>query len=459
MRNWLRRLFRKDGRPAARRRLPESLDPRAFAPVPDGGWLVGGAVRDALLGREQADMDWLVAQPERTASLAASLVEGAYFALDERRGHWRVVTGSTIRDYIRLDGSLEQNLLQRDFTINSLAMGGDGRIIDVADGLADLQAGLLRMNGEQVLRADPVRLLRGVRLAAQLGFEFHPGTLDAMRRLAREQQEGVLSLPAWERVRVELDSIVTSERAAAGFRLLADLGLLDVYLPELTAGRGVFQGGFHHLDVMDHQIEALAALLQSFPEADLSLRWATLLHDVGKPGTVERPEEGPARFHGHDRLGGELARNAMARLRQPTARQERVAELVRRHMLQLPRDERGARRLTHRYRHLLPDLLKLMIADREAARGRLSSENTRKGYRLALAQILAIMNEPPPQRPLLSGHELMELLGIESGPRVGEAARYLAELQAVGDAGTVEEAAGHLRAYARAQGWFGEDAD
>lgn len=458
--DWIGKLFGRKQTRLESRKLKLPVNVRDFAPWPEGGYLVGGAVRDALLDRPLADLDWLVPQPERAASLAAGLADGAHFALDERRGHWRVVTSSTIRDYIRLDGTLDANLQQRDFTVNSLALAASGEIVDPTGGLGDLRAGVLRMNGAEQLRADPLRLLRGVRLASELGLELEPATRQAIEELAGLHRSGELPLPAWERSRSELDRILLSERAAQGVKLLDDLGLLDAYLPELAAGRGVDQGGFHHLDVLGHQIDALAQLLHHFPEADLTLRWATLLHDVGKPGTGEPDEETPGRirFHGHDRTGSELARSMMQRLRQPSARAERVAALVRRHMQPLPTDDKATGRFIHRYGELLPDLLKLMVADREAARGRLASEAARKRYRVAIGRVLGQLEETPdtPVAPLFSGEELMEMLQLEPGPKVGQAVRYLAELQAVGDADTAEEAERHLREYARVQ-WGQEE--
>ena len=418
---------------------------------------MGGAVRDALLGRELTDLDWLVPQPERAASLAAGLVDGAHFALDEDRGHWRVVTNSTIQDYIVLDGPIEQNLLERDFTINALALGADGQVTDAAGGLADLQSGLLRMLSRDNLRADPLRLLRAVRFVTELDLTLEEQTEQAISELAAEHAAGTLPLPAWERSRSELDRILLSSRAMSGVQLLDRLGLLDVYLPELAAGRGVDQGGMHHLDVLGHQIESLGHLLGNFPAADLTLRWATLLHDIGKPGTrsVDDDEDGLGRirFHGHDRLGAEQSRALMQRMRQPSARAERVAALVRRHMQPLPRDEKSTRRFIHRYGELLPDLLSLMVADREAARGRLASDASRRNYRVAIGRVLHALEEVPPEPavPLLSGSELMKMLDLQPGPQVGQAVRYLAELQAVGDASTVEEAEQHLREYARVQ--------
>lgn len=454
---WLKNLFSGQRGAAPERRLEEP-DPQLFQPWPEGGLLVGGAVRDALLGRGITDLDWLVAQPERSASLAAGLLSGAHFALSEERGHWRVVTKDTLRDYIRPLGDLEEDLKSRDYTVNALALRQDGQLVDVTGGVADLRAGVLRMTGPEQLQADPVRLLRGVRLAVELELELEPATKAEIKRIAALHAAGSLPLPAWERSRAELDRILMSERAFSGLRLLSDTGLLDVYLPELAAGRGVDQGGFHHLDVLDHQLEAVRQLLRHFPDSDLTLRWATLLHDIGKPGT--RSEDGGdsrrVRFHGHDREGAEQARLLMQRLRQPAARTERTAQLVRRHMQPLPRDAKATGRFIHRYGELLPDLLRLMVADREAARGRLASAEARKRYRLDVGRVLKALAETPAEapEPLLSGAEIMELLGLEPGPEVGQAVRYLAELQAVGDARTVEEAVPHLKKYAEAQ-WGG----
>src|SRR5690554_6752361 len=179
--DWLARLFGRKRPAAAARILKEPVGVREFAPWPEGGYLVGGAVRDALLDRKSTDLDWLVAQPERAASLAAGLVDGAHFALDEARGHWRLVTSNSIRDYIRLDGELDDNLRNRDYTINALALTASGKVHDVTGGLEDLRAGTLRMTGVAQLRSDPVRLLRGVRLVTELDLKLDPATEAAMK--------------------------------------------------------------------------------------------------------------------------------------------------------------------------------------------------------------------------------------------------------------------------------------
>jgi len=421
-------------------------------------------VRDALLGRPGADTDWLVADPQASARQLAEALEGSAFPLDEVRGAYRVVAGNRTFDLSPLVGSLEQNLAARDYTVNAMAVLPDGTLIDPFEGRRDLARQQLRMLSPAALTADPLRPLRGVRLAVELGFGLEPATRQVITSQAAAQVRGETPIPAWERVGEELGRLMMSDRAADGVVLLAALGLLRVYLPELAQTRGIEQRGFHHLDVFEHSVEALRQLLKRFPEADLALRWAALLHDIGKPATKSYdPSEARVildeagcyyHFYGHDRLGSRLAQAVLARLRTPHEVALRVAKLVRGHMLPLPKGEREARRFVHRRRDILPDLLKLMIADREAARGPLASDHMREAYRLALGRVLAIMAEPQPERPLLDGHEVMALLNLKPGPRVGQARRFIQEAQAVGDVRTREDAEAALRRYAQAQGWL-----
>jgi poly(A) polymerase len=439
---WLRRRAA-----SARLNMPHSTV------VPEGGVLVGGAVRDLLLDRTPNDLDWLVTEPERAAREAAEALGGSAFPLDDARGHWRTIADEVSYDYAPMRGSLEADLDARDFTLNAVALRPDGTLIDPHRGADDLQRRRLRMVARANLDADPLRTLRGVRLMTTLNLEAEPATEEALREVALALAAGALPLPAWERSAAELTAMLTHPRAAWGLTRLESLGLMTTLLPELAAGRGVAQGGFHHLDVLDHSLAALAALIELFPDADTALRWGALLHDVGKPDTAELGEDGRTRFYGHDRLGAELTQRALTRLRQPVALIARASALVRAHMLPLPKGEREARRFAHRRRTLLPDLLWLMIADREAARGPLSSPGSRRAYRIALSRIVAILGEAPERPPLLDGREVMALLDLPPGPQVGEALRFLREAEAVGDIGNDREAVEALRGYARAQGW------
>lgn len=452
---------RRRGGPLAR--LRNALRPRreelgpwpeltAFGPRPDGGVLVGGALRDALLGRPWSDVDWLVLDPERAARQLATREAAHAFPLDAARGHWRVVDGERTIDLTPLRGPVEADLERRDFTVNALALGPDGPI-DPLGGRADLAARRLVAASPGALADDPLRGLRGVRLAAALDLTWDPGTRTRAAEAAHAIHAGELAAPAAERMRDELTALLHVARPGDALADAHELGWLALLLPELVAGDGLEHGGFHHLDVLRHQLEALQRLATGFPDADVPLRLATLLHDVGKPACRERDELGRLRFHGHADVGAELASRALRRLRYERATVARVAELVRRHMLPLPKNEREARRFVHRRRALLPDLLELMIADRESARGRLSSAATRRAYRSALARVLALLAERPPEPPLLDGGEVMRLLDLAPGPRVGEALAFLAEARAVGDVRDRDEATRALRRFARARGW------
>ncbi len=365
-----------------------------------------------------------------------------------------IVEGVT-RDYLRLDTDIESNLRERDFTINTIALSADGLLIDPCNGYKDLKSKIIRMVQPENLSADPLRVLRAVRFATVLGFKLEPSTLQACKDVIHHQHQGNLVLPAWERIAEEMDKIILSERPASGFKLLLELGGLELYLPEIVAMQGVEQGGFHHLNVFEHSHEALRQLVLRFPESDSSLRWATLLHDVAKPAT--KTYDDSARhyhFYGHDQQGAEIAKGILERLRYSTQEVNKASSLIALHMLPLPKSDKEARRFVHRRQEVLPDLLKLMIADREAARGRLSSEKNREFYRLALARVLAILNEPAPERPLMTGQDVMLLLGIPEGPRVGEAVRFIQEARAVGDITSKEEAESSLKNFALRQGWL-----
>ena len=434
-----------------------------------GAVLVGGAVRDALLGRPTADLDWLVSDPQARADALARTLAGSVVPLDPERGHWRVVAAGRSWDLIAprdggdplRRGVLEADLRSRDLSVNAMAALPDGSVVDPTGGRGDLRSRVVRFSGPTVLRADALRAWRAVRFAAQLGFRLDEGSAAAIAALAADMAAGTVPLPALERIQAELSACLMLPKAGHAFAALDDLGLLELVLSELTAGRGVGQGGLHHLDVLQHQLEALQRLVDAFPDADAALRWATLLHDVGKPLT-RALEEGDVRpsFHGHDAVGAEVTARALRRLRLPHALAERAAKLVGAHMRPLPQGDKAARRFVHRLRPLLPDLLRLMVADREAARGPQASEAGRRRYRLALAEVIRRLEAAgAPAAPLLDGREVMRLLGLAPGPAVGEALAAIAEARAVGEVADAGEAVAYLRRMAAARGWPVEATD
>ncbi|GGM05578.1 tRNA nucleotidyltransferase [Deinococcus aerophilus] len=411
-------------------------------PFPAGGLLVGGAVRDWLRGVAPKDFDWVVPDPAAAARAMAAVLGGSAFALDEERGYWRVhLPGGVQHDLVPRPADVTDDLLRRDFTVNALAVTGEGRVLDPAGGRADLRARRLRMVSAANLRSDPLRAWRAARLETTLGFRLEADTEAEVRRVAAALADGTLSPPAPERVRDELHALLTHPGAAHGVLRLEALDLLALSVPELREGIGLEQGGFHHLDVFHHGVEALHQLLARRPDAPLPLRWATLLHDVGKPRarTVD-PETGRTHFYGHDKLGAALAAQRLGRLKLPGDDVRHVSRLIEAHMVPLPAGDREARRFVHRRRDLLPDLLSVMLADREAARGPSSNAASRHAYARAMNRVLeALEEQPAPPPPLLSGREVMALLGLPPGPRVGAALRAVNEAAALGE---VRDAAG-----------------
>jgi poly(A) polymerase len=236
-------------------------------------------------------------------------------------------------------------------------------------------------------------------------------------------------------VREELAKLLLGKRAPFGLHLLERTGLLGVYLPELTHLVGLHQGGVHHLPAWEHTLSVLFHLLWLWPEAPLEARLAALYHDAGKPLTRRyNPEVGRYRFFGHAEVGAEMAKAALFWLRFPKEVVEKAAHLVRRHMDRPPEGTKALRRFYFKRRDLLPALPYLMAADRLAAKGvEAEAWPLLEAYREAL-------KTPLPQEPLLSGEEVMALLGLRPGPLVGEALKALLEAQAEGSVASQEEA-------------------
>jgi len=460
-------------------------------------WLVGGAVRDRLLERPTADVDVAVAEdPARAArAIARSAGGAACFALSEDFGSWRVVarSGAWQVDVEPLRGqSIEEDLALRDFTINAIAQPiAGGAPIDPLGGIGDLRARRLRMVAPAAFAADPLRVLRMVRLAIELDLQAEAETV----RCASEHADA-LRVVSGERVFMELRRIIAAPRARAGVEMMAAVGAGAVVLPELEALRGVQQSRFHHLDVYGHTLEALdraveltadsnagapklqagagapelqacidgsreqVRALLAEPLADEltrgdALRWGALLHDAGKPLTREiREHDGRVTFLGHDVVGAELARKVLARLRASERLRAHVAALTRHHLrlgFLVHEPQPLARRTVFAYmRTCAPveaDVTLLSIADRLATRGDRARESIEAHLALAralLADALRWHAHGPP-RPLLRGDELAGELGITPGPRLGELLEELTAAQYAGEIETREQAIDHAR--------------
>lgn len=433
-------------------------------------WLVGGAVRDAILGRATADVDIDVVVEGDVGGAARALARaarGPRFELSDEFGAWRVMAPdrawqvdlSPLRG-----GSLEADLALRDFTVNAIAepLAGGARI-DPHGGAADLAARRLRAVGPRSLADDPLRVVRLVRLAAELGLRADPATA----ALARTSAPGAATV-AQERVWAELKRIVTGDGVIASLALMQDIGLTAAVLPELHALHGVDQSRYHHADVYAHTIEVLeqAVALQADPGAvfgeqpaeavravlaeplaegvdrGFGLRMGALLHDVAKPVTLGRRDDGSPTFIGHDSAGAELSREILTRLRAGEKLKAHVAALARHHLRLgfLVHETPLARRALYRYlRATEPvevDVTLLSVADRLATRGRKAHESIAKHLELAREVLPAALAWRAEGRraPLIRGDALAAELGLTDGPALG---RLLAELDEAHFAGEI----------------------
>ncbi|MFW6112979.1 MAG: HD domain-containing protein [Thermodesulfobacteriota bacterium] len=440
-------------------------------------FLVGGTVRELALGGRTPDLDLAVSQ--QTLELAQELARalgGTYVLLDEAERTARVVAGGDLLDLAEFRGpSLEEDLRGRDFTINALALdlaallaGEPVELIDPGGGRADLAAGQVRMVAAANLEADPLRLLRAYRFAATHGFTVTPDTAAAIQARA-----SALTRVAGERVHYELLQLLAAPRAAPVLRELDRVGLLTRIFPELLDMKGVPQDGYHHLNVFEHSLEAVAQLEEvlAAPERFLGglaaeirrqaaqpgraavLKVAALFHDIGKPQVQERRLQ-PARytFYHHERVGVEIFQRAARRLRFSQAQIKTVSRLITWHMrpfLLLPLFNQGeltTRALGRLVKDAGPELaagFALALADSLAGQGpqkpadaeaRLG-ELADRAWSFYEEQRAARRDQPR----LLTGHDL-KALGLTPGPEFRRLLEAVEEAQWEGQVKTREEA-------------------
>lgn len=397
-------------------------------------YLVGGSVRDRLLGRAAHDLDLATdAEPGVTKRLLHEAGAGAVWAVGERfgtigavlDGHEIEVTTFRGAEPGRFGRSLEEDLAHRDFTINALAIDlHRGRLIDPWGGEANLRSGVIRAVGDPGARfaEDPLRLLRAIRFAAELGFRIEGPTLGAI-----VEHAALIREPAVERIAAELNRILVSPNPDTGIRLLADTGLAAHVLPELLPMRGGSRGGHRHKDVFEHSLQVMRRL----PPV-LALRWAGLLHDVAKPRTLAI-EGGEVHYFGHEELGARMAREILTRLRLDTATIERVAGLIAQHgrtnAYESDWSDSAVRRFIRESGDLLEDLLIFSRADitsqrpAKIAAGLARVEELEARIRQVLAEAdIAKLTSP------LDGHELMALAGRPPGRWIGRIKDHLTQL-------------------------------
>lgn len=399
-------------------------------------FLVGGCVRDLLLGKSPKDWDIATdARPEEIQKIFPdSVYENSFGTVgvktDSEDQDLKIVEVTTYRlegrytdkrhpDEVKFAKTIEEDLSRRDFTINALALGFTEekaqRITDPFDGQKDLKAKLIRAvgNPEERFNEDALRLMRAVRFSAQLNFKIEEKTAAALKKRA-----GLLEFIAKERVRDELEKLIMTENAVKGIDEMRSLGLLKHVLPELEEGIGVGQNKHHVYTVYEHNTKSFEyAVSKNFP---LDLRIASLLHDVGKPRT-KRGEGSDSTFYGHQVVGERMVFEIMDRLRFPKTMAEKVALLVREHMFVYDPETvtlAGVRRLLRRVgTENIDDLFKVREADRIG-----SGVPKAQPYRLRYlkAMVEKVQKDPiSPKMLKIKGDAVMEILKIEPGPRVG----------------------------------------
>jgi poly(A) polymerase len=438
-------------------------------------WIAGGAIRDAALGREVTDLDLAVSgDPARIAKQIARAGDAHAFELSAEFATWRVVARdrSWQVDATALrGGTIEADLAARDFILGAVAVPlAGGEPIDPYGGIGDLERRLLRVVGEESFRADPLRLLRAVRLATDLELEIDSTTV----ALARSQA-ALAAESAGERQLAELRRLIGGADPLRGLSLLDDLGLTAVVMPELEALRGVEQGPNHHLDVHGHTLAVLERTLEV--EADLkrfageraaetkallaeplademsrgtALRFGALLHDIGKPAT-RGERDGFVTFIGHDSVGAEIVAGICHRLRASGRLSHHLQALTRHHLRlgfmvhEAPLPSRRVYEYLHATQPVAADVTLLTVADRLSARGSgpFATEEAIEAHlelaRQMLAAALDWHRDGPPE-PLLRGDDLAAELGIAPGPELGDMLAELAAAQYAGEVGTREQA-------------------
>ena len=437
-------------------------------------YLVGGSVRDAVLGRlnDDGDLDFTTdARPERLQKLLGPWADALWETGIEfgtigvgKAGVRLEITTFRADTYdqvsrnpeVRFGDNLDDDLVRRDFTVNAMAVritkDGPAEFHDPLGGLAALRAKVLDTPAapEISFGDDPLRMLRAARFASQLGFSVAPRVIGALIEMAPQ-----LGRITAERVAAELDKLLLGDDPVAGIDLMVQTGLGDVVLPEVGAMRMAIDEHHQHKDVYQHSLTVLRqAIALEDDGPDLVLRWAALLHDIGKPGTRKHEPDGGVSFHHHEVVGAKMTRKRMRALKYSKQMVDDVSQLVYLHLRfhgygDGKWTDSAVRRYVTDAGPLLPRLHKLVRADcttrNKKRAARLQANYDDLEHRIAE---LAAKEDLARVRPDLDGNEIMQILGIPAGPQVGKAWTYLKELRL--DRGPLP----HDEAVAELQKWW-----
>jgi putative nucleotidyltransferase with HDIG domain len=420
---------------------------QAAADLGAQAWVVGGYVRDKLLGRPHVNPDVVVERGNalKLAEHFAELAGAEPPVTFERFGTAQVTLPGHLVEFVNAraesyapesrkpdvrPATLDEDLRRRDFIINTLLMDFDGKVHDPLGGRKDLEARILRTPADplRTFADDPLRMLRAIRFASDLDFELAPDVLPAMRQMKSRLAPPVVSV---ERIAEELRRMLTSPRPRLALELLDAGELLKGVLPEVAACKGVQQTGYHTHDVFGHTLLTVERV-----PADLVLRLAALFHDVGKPSTATAD----GAFTGHEIVGADLAKSALERLRFAQKEIDVVVKLVRLHLRPVyyssEWSDGAVRRLARDAGSVLDRLMALARADIAAS----AYPEPEKLDELQ-ARIHAVLSEQPSRlAPLVTGEDVMHARGIGPGPEVGRIKKRIEELVIDGEVLPTREA-------------------
>lgn len=401
-------------------------------------YLVGGAVRDFLLGMENHDYDFTTdARPEEVIALfphqcIPTGIKHGTITVRFQKESYEVTTFRTEGEYqdgrhpdcVDFVRDLASDLERRDFTINALACNiENGKIIDLHEGIQDLKARTIRAigNPHERFREDALRMLRACRFASKLGFSVEAETKKAMTEIA-----GTITKVSPERIKEELFALISASHPEQGLTLLEETGLLSILIPEMAANVGLEQKGYHKHDVWTHTILAVKAAAEA--NASTSVRLAAFFHDIGKAATRELKDDGSYSFIGHENIGAEMTRQILLRLRASNEEIETITHLVKEHMFHYTSDwsDGAVRRFIRRVGvDSTPPLFALRLADQKAIAGSCDWE-TLESLDERIKKVLA-SNEALTIKDLaVNGYDLIRM-GIPKGPELGLTLSYLLE--------------------------------
>ena len=439
-------------------------------------YLCGGTVRDLLLKRPFRDVD--VVLPERVFSAAQSFrskIDAPYFVLDKERQVARVVCGGGNWDFSGFRNStIEGDLRKRDFTINALAVLWEDfypgekldTLIDPYSGLQDLKQKKIRTVAKESLEEDPLRMLRAFRIQAELHFEIDSAVLEQI-----EQIHLMIRNVAVERITEELDRIFLQPDSAKTWNAIGNSSLFGSLFPELQPMQGCEQGGYHHLDVWQHTVEAMvyfedlllrideffpdhAEFLKAYLESTAGtlerkrlLKWALLLHDIGKPATRELKEPGRWRFHGHDHAGADMAEKLLKRFKFARKDIQTITSIVEHHLRPLNlfnQEDRDYFRFFRAAGQEAIGIILIVYGDMSSARGSLADPSRMDEYRSLMDDLFRYYREvyyPTVNTPeLIKGRDLMVVFQLKPGPVLGQILKEVREAQLTGQLRTREQA-------------------